>query len=178
LYKELHTKRLVLRPLGAGDQDSTHQYASDVEHTRYMIFLPNKTPEDTRQFLARVEAEREKPAPAFYEFAVTVDSRHIGAVSLSLSDDRQEGEMGWILAKEAMGKGYAAEAAAALRDFALDELRIKRLTATCDSRNTPSQRLMEKLGMHLEYDDGKRQYTDERGEASECGYALSSTQNG
>jgi ribosomal-protein-alanine N-acetyltransferase len=173
LYKELRTERLVLRPLGTEDQDSTHQYASDGEHTRYMIFLPNKTPEDTQRFLARVEAEWEKPAPAFYEFAITADDRHIGAVSLSLSDDGQEGEMGWILSREAIGKGYAAEAAAALRDFAWDELKVKKLTAYCDSRNTPSRRLMEKLGMRLLFDDGKRQYPDDRGEASECGYVLS-----
>jgi ribosomal-protein-alanine N-acetyltransferase len=137
-----------------------------------MVFLPNKTPEDTRRFLARVEAEWEKAAPAFYEFAITMEGRHIGAISLYLSDDRQEGEMGWILAKEAMGKGYAAEAAAALRDFARDELEVKRLIATCDSRNAPSRRLMEKLGMRLTSDDGKRQYSDDRGEAIECCYAL------
>ena len=50
-YFEIVTPRLTLRPIGMGDLETTHAYASDRENCRYMMFLPNDTLEETRQFI-------------------------------------------------------------------------------------------------------------------------------
>ena len=52
--------------------------------------------------------------------------------------------------------GYASEAAAALLSFAEKELGIKHFTAHCDTENTASRRVMEKLGMKLSDEHGGR----------------------
>ena len=94
MYHEIKTTRLILKPLDISDAETVHEYASDDENTTYMYFLPNKTMEETRSFLAYVTKEWQKDAPATYEFAVVLDGSQIGAVSVALNDERTEGEMG------------------------------------------------------------------------------------
>lgn len=154
---ELQTERLVLRPLGAGDLQSVHAYASDAETTAYMLRLPNRTLQQTQQFLLCAEQEWQKQSPRFYEFAITLAGRQIGAVSLYLEEEEPAGELGWILQKRYWRQGFATEAALAVREFARG-LGLRRLTAHCDARNTASRRVMEKIGMSLEDGTGTRVY--------------------
>jgi RimJ/RimL family protein N-acetyltransferase len=59
-------------------------------------------------------------------------------------------EIGYRLARSAWGKGYATEAACAVRDFAFASLGIKRLIAMIDPSNLASIRVAEKIGMKYE----------------------------
>lgn len=153
----IKTERLVLRPLGTADLQTVHAYASDAETTAYMLRLPNRTLQQTRQFLACSEQEWQRQNPRFYEFAITLAGRQIGAVSLYLEEGEPAGELGWILQKRHWRQGFATEAALAVREFARG-LGLSRLTAHCDARNTASRRVMEKIGMTLEDDSGTRVY--------------------
>jgi RimJ/RimL family protein N-acetyltransferase len=67
-------------------------------------------------------------------------------------EGQAETEIGYRLARCAWGHGYAAEAAKAVRDFALERLGIKRLIALIDPSNVASIRVAEKIGMHYEKD--------------------------
>jgi len=109
------------------DLQTVHEYASDPETTKYMLYLPNKKLEETHSFLARVSAEWQKEEPSFYEFAIIYNSIHIGAVSVYLNKEKTEGELGWILNKKYWGKGFATEAALAVKSFAVKELKVKKL---------------------------------------------------
>ena len=166
----LRTDRLLLRPLSVSDLPTVYEYASDPETTKYMFRLPNRNLEETRSFLEHVSAEWQKDEPSFYEFAIIYDSMHIGAVSVYLNEDRTEGEMGWILNKKYLGKGFATEAALAVKSFAAERLKVNKLVAHCDSRNLSSARIMEKIGFSLE-SKGARQYPEERGLACELEYS-------
>lgn len=145
----IHTKRLLLEPLGLQHLISTHKYASNFDNTKYMIHLPNTDISETESFLERVQAEWQKCNPQFYEFAILLDNEHIGAVSIYIENDNAEGELGWIISKEYWGNGYAAEAAGAIINFAIQELKVKKFIAHCDSENVSSFRVMEKLGFSL-----------------------------
>ncbi|MCH5317959.1 MAG: GNAT family N-acetyltransferase [Eubacterium sp.] len=170
---EIKTDRLVLRPLSINDLDSVHTYASDNDNTRFMVWLPNDTKEETAQFLLGVTEEWKKAEPDFYEFAITLDGKQIGAISCALNEQRDEGEFGWIINKRYWKMGYATEAAFAIKDFAINKLKVKKLTANCDYRNTDSYRLMEKLGLKLESDNGTRTYHKTGETAREFVYSLS-----
>ena len=63
-----------------------------------------------------------------------------------------EVELGYRLARSAWGRGYATEAAGAVRDFAFNTLGIQRLIAMIDPSNTASIRVAEKIGMQYEKD--------------------------
>ena len=172
MYYEMRTERLLLRPLNIADLKTVHEYASDIENVRFMMRLPNETIEETADFLTRVTQEWEKNEPTFYEFAVVLNGLQIGAVSVYADGKKEEGELGWILNKNYQRKGYAYEAARAVIDFAFNVLRLKKLVAQCDYRNVSSYRLMEKLGLKCESDDGTRFYSKRNETARELTYSL------
>ena len=55
-------------------------------------------------------------------------------------------EMGWVLAPETHGQGFASEAVAAALDWARQALRGREIVAIIDPANTPSIRVAEKAG--------------------------------
>jgi RimJ/RimL family protein N-acetyltransferase len=63
-----------------------------------------------------------------------------------------ETELGWGLAREHWGHGYATEAAVALRDWALGGLGLTRLISLIQQGNLRSVRVAEKLGERHERD--------------------------
>ncbi len=168
---QLTTDRLVLRPLGLRDLPTVHRYASDPENARYMFFGQKQTEAETVQFLRTVEAEWAKERPDFYEFAITFKGVQFGAVSVYLNPNRTEGELGWILDKDYQGKGYALEAARTVIRFSFEELGLWSLVAHCDTRNAPSYRLMERLGMKRTA-TGPRIYPKTGERAEEFTYSL------
>lgn len=168
---QIKTERLLLRPLGTKDLEAFYAYASDVENTRYMIYFPHRDREQTREFLTAVEAEWEKESPSFYEFSILADGVQIGTASVYPEGGEGCGELAWMLHKAYWHRGYATEAAEAVRDFAFASLGLKKLYAHCDSRNLASARVMERLGMVRECEQ-ERVYSDERGAAREYRYFL------
>ncbi|MDF2944642.1 MAG: acetyltransferase, family [Herbinix sp.] len=145
----IHTERLLLVPLGPQYLLSTHEYASDLDNTKYMVHLPNADIEETKTFLDRAQAEWQTSNPQFYEFAILLDDIHIGAVDIYISENNSEGELGWIISKKYWGYGYATEAARELISFAKHEWKISKFIAHCDSENVSSYNVMEKLGMSI-----------------------------
>ncbi len=144
-YTEIKTERLILKPLGMQYLDTVNEYATDEENTRYMLYLPNETIEETANFLMKVDKEWQKDKPNYLTFAVIYNGIHIGAVDVDLYDGF--GELGWIIDKKYQKNGFACEAVKALITYLKDNLNIRHFVAHCDSRNIPSYRLMEKIGM-------------------------------
>lgn len=63
-----------------------------------------------------------------------------------------ETELGWLLAREHWGHGYATEAALALRDWALGERGLTRLISLIRHDNVQSVRVAERIGERYERD--------------------------
>ncbi len=169
MYVELHTARLVLRPIGSDDFKTAHKYATDPDVTKYMLFLPAKTEADTLKFLLFAESEWKKAKPDDYEFAICCDGVHIGGIDLvHIGDDVYE--IGWIIDKPYQGKGFCTESAKEVVRFA-QKSGAKKIIAQCDWRNHASYHVMEKLGM-VRTEIGKRTYRDGRGRAKEYTYTL------
>ncbi len=77
-----------------------------------------------------------------------------------------DGDIGYVLARDAWGQGFATEAARALIAFGFDRLALHRIWATCDVDNVASARVLEKLGMRRE--GHLRQSVRRRGEWRDC----------
>ena len=58
--------------------------------------------------------------------------------------------MGWRLGHEAMGKGYATEAAKSVLHFIKTEVKPHKVVAYCVAENSASTNIMTKLGMEKE----------------------------
>lgn len=158
----LATERLRLVPQSMKYLESTHEYASDRQNMRYMMFLPNDSIEDTKQFLASSEAEWKSASPRDFQCAILRGDEHIGGVSVTLLDAASNAlsgssnsgdassisaELGWCLKKSAQGSGLAQEAAAALIQWTNKTFGVTRFTAHCDTENIVSWTTMENLGM-------------------------------
>lgn len=144
----LRTDRLHLRPFETEDLEAVWEYAGDPD-IRYMIFFPHESMEETARFIEAARLEVRKEKPQYYEFAMILKGRLIGAVTLWMETEASA-EIGWILNKRYRGFGYVTEAAQALLKFAENELGISSVFACCDVRNAASVRVMENLGMEFE----------------------------
>ncbi len=142
---EIKTKRLQLKPLGLCYLNTVNAYAMDTENTRYMCYLPNKTVEETMEFLKNVENEWQKEEQKSFEFAILYEGQHVGAVSLYVENG--VGELGWIVNKAYWRNGFASEAAEAVINYFVENRNVKHFMAHCDTENTASYKVMEKLGM-------------------------------
>lgn len=168
----IKTNRLILRPMSPEDIDTVYEYSSDIENTRYMLYYPHRSRQETAEFLDYVKKQWESNLPNLYELAVVLEGTQIGEVFLIMGEDRSEAEIGWLLHKAHWGKGYTYEAALALIEYARTELGVKSIFAECDAGNVASENLMKKLGMRLEDADRIRKYLKRDETARELRYRL------
>ena len=83
--------------------------------------------------------------------AITMDGRIIGSVSVERnSDDKNEGELGYMLLTEHWSKGFATEAVAQICEIALHELDLDKITAKVYEPNIASIKVLEKNGFIFE----------------------------
>ena len=147
----IETERLVLREFGPYDLELTHAYGSDMRNLQYVLWGPN-TLEDSFRFLAKaIRHAREIPRLS-YDFAVEEkdSGRFIGNCGISMDENHANGELEYVIDHAFWGKGYATEFTKALIQFGFTQLKLHRIFATCDTRNTASLRVMEKNHMRLE----------------------------
>jgi ribosomal-protein-alanine N-acetyltransferase len=81
----------------------------------------------------------------------------VGLIALNFAGDGGAGldpceyELGWWLAPQAWGHGYASEGATAMRDYALRALNAPGVIARIQPSNAPSIRVAEGLGLALDF---------------------------
>lgn len=167
---EIKTDRLILRPLGPEYLKTYNAYAMSLENARYMCFLPKYNEEESLEFLKTAAEEWLKPDPAFYEFAIIYKDEHIGGIGVYMEYEKPV--LAWIINKEYWMKGFAFESAKAIMDYFDSNLGIKHFCAYCDTRNTASIRLMEKLGMKRTRKSGGRKNRASSEEAFEYRYEI------
>jgi RimJ/RimL family protein N-acetyltransferase len=74
------------------------------------------------------------------------DARTWKHAAFADAGEHAQPELGWALAREHWGMGYATEAATAVREWAYEELGVERLISLIAPANVRSQRLAERLG--------------------------------
>jgi [ribosomal protein S5]-alanine N-acetyltransferase len=148
----IETPRLLLRDLADGDGPAVHVYASDAAVVRHLDWGPN-TVEDTAGFLVTARAARDAVPRTAYHLAIVIRAaeRLIGGCRIEIRNAASgNGDIGYVLARDAWGHGYATEAARALVAFGFQALALHRIWATCDVENRASARVLEKIGMQPE----------------------------
>lgn len=163
---QLETSRLLIVPTSMKNFESRARISSDIENTRFMMFLP-KTREETFDYIKICETQWESENQTLFEFDILLkeeNNKFIGGISFELLDSNPDivkifgnnvADMGWILDKNFWNKGFVTEAANLIVDF-VKSLGVKMIFAQCDSENIGSWRVMEKIGMKRICDNGKR----------------------
>lgn len=129
-----------------------HAYASIQEASKYQPWGPNNL-SDTKAYLEEILAENKKEKRSRLVFAVIEkeNNKMIGAGELFHIDfSNKNGEIGYIIHPEFWGKGIATQVANILIDLGFKELKLNRIYATCDARNSASEKVLKKIGMKQE----------------------------
>ena len=141
----VETARLVLSPPTAADvQAIFDRYASDPDVTRFMAWPRHESLASTEAFVAFCVQVWERAPAGPYLIWSRADGSLLGGSGLEVQND-SEAVTGYVLAKDAWGKGYATEALSAMVDVA-SGIGLKRLTACCHLEHLASQRVLEKCG--------------------------------
>ncbi|TQS30885.1 GNAT family N-acetyltransferase [Microbispora sp. KK1-11] len=147
------TPRLVLRPFTEADLDDLHAFHSLPEVARY-LYWDARTREETKAALDRKIACAslgEDGDVLSVAAALAGGGPVIGDLTLFLrSREHRQGEIGFVFNPAHQGRGLATEAAREILRIGFEGLGLHRIHGGCDARNTPSARLMERLGMRLE----------------------------
>ncbi|WP_420349591.1 GNAT family N-acetyltransferase [Pelagibius sp.] len=152
-FAPLKTERLILRPWRDADVEPFAALNADpvvMEH-----FPAPQTRAETEAVMMRIREEMAKHGFSWFAVEAPGVARFIGFIGLwapnfdapftSIQDPIVE--VGWRLAKEFWGKGYATEGARECLRFGFEDLDLKEIVSFTTTTNTPSQKVMQRLGM-------------------------------
>jgi RimJ/RimL family protein N-acetyltransferase len=161
----LETERLVLRKPTLDDLDGYAELWADPEIVRYLsgTTLPR---DQVPKAIERMLGQWEQHGVGLFSVLRKDDGLLVGRVGYLLWDTARwvnamheqldgdlELEIGWTIARELWGQGYATEAALACRDHAFRELGRDRVISLIAPENVASIRVAEKIGETLERRD-------------------------
>ncbi|MEO9871490.1 GNAT family N-acetyltransferase [Ekhidna sp.] len=144
----LKTKRLKFRQWKHDDFQHIADFFSKQENARFVGGLKNT--EDSWRLMATYIGHYELFGYSYLALEEISSGNLVGAVGLWNSDPWPEPELGYWLLPHAQGKGYGLEAGIAVRDFALNKLKLASLVSYIDSDNESSKRLALKLDAKYE----------------------------
>lgn len=149
-FAELFTERLRLRPPSLDDAEPIfHRYGQDAKVCRYMSWRSHRSMDDTLEFLNRIIADNAADRSQGYLIFARDTGELLGSVGGTIEGHRMQ--FGYLIARDAWGRGYATEAAAAFLAAAFGEHpNLLRIQAYCDVENSKSAHVLEKAGLSLE----------------------------
>ncbi len=150
-FQPLLTDRLVLRRSRPEDAETISAYRSDPEVNRYQGWRrtdPTGIRRDIEEMAGRAPGE-----PGGW-VQLSVEERGSGLLVGDVGLNLAEGEpgvikVGYTIAPEYQGRGYATEAVRALVAYVLGALGADVVRAYADAENVASTRVAEKVGMRL-----------------------------
>jgi RimJ/RimL family protein N-acetyltransferase len=146
---ELETPRLRLRRWRMDDLDTLTRWHTDPDLMRHMG-KTSFTRDEMRADIERYERHWAEHGFGLWAAEEKESGTLVGRVGLAFHrvwpDDP---EVGWLIDTPWQGRGLATEAGSACVDYALGELGFERVVSICTAENTPSRRVMEKLGFSL-----------------------------
>lgn len=138
----------VLRRLRPADLPDFQAYRRDPDVGRYQGWVA-QSDEDAARFIADMAH-----APLFVPgewiqlaIAEPVGDRLIGDVGLCLATDGRQAEIGFTLDPRHQGRGLAGDAVRAAIDLVFAATTALAVVGITDARNTPSARLMQRVGL-------------------------------
>jgi len=139
----IETERLRIRPMSAADVSALKKWMPDLSIYTYWGKGPSKG-EKNPQLLFEKEA---KPTKSFHlGIALKDTDQVIGDIWVYLIENDRMASVAVRLSSKHQGKGYGTEALSAMTKFCFDNTELKRLWTEVDTRNTASQKILEKCG--------------------------------
>lgn len=144
------TERLILRRWRDADRAPFAAMGADSDVMRFLGPLQDRATADAG--IDRMIADQAARGYAVWAVERRRDNAFLGfcglnPVDLGATPINDEVEIGWRLKRDAWGRGYAREAAAAVLGWGFGDGGLARIVAMTTAANSRSWRLMERLGM-------------------------------
>lgn len=148
--KPIHTERLILRNWEDRDRDLFFRINADDRVMEFFPFRRDRAESDT--FLDRLRDDIAERGYGFSAIEIAATGERGGFCGLKEPDldpvfPAGTIEIGWRLAPEYWGKGYATEAAQAWLGFGFEALSLDEIVSFAVWNNFRSTAVMERLGM-------------------------------
>lgn len=148
----MDTEHLRLRHFREEDLPSLLAYRNDPAISRYQSW-ESMSEDFGRLFISEMKESQPGVPGYWFQFAIEehATGQHVGDCALhTRGDDARLGEIGYTIAPEHHGRGFARESVTAMLDYAFTVLSMHRITAAVDVENIPSIRLLESLRFRRE----------------------------
>ena len=165
----LETPRLSIRPLSAQDLDSFVSYRQDPAVARFQSWETTYSKQQGLDLL-RGQLGVEVPKVSDWLQLAAIDKQS-GALLGDVAIHNVSGtcfELGFTISPLHQGRGIAKEAVARVIKFLTEEVGVRELIASTDSRNEPSKRLLNALGFSNQASKGWQE--EFKGEAVSVDY--------
>jgi RimJ/RimL family protein N-acetyltransferase len=147
--KELETERLRFRMFSVDDFATYEKWCADVNVMRY---IGGKTLDRflAWRHLSNLVGHWGLLGYGYYAVEEKATGNFIGRVGYTNHPGWPGFELGWTIAPEYQGRGYATEAARMLLRYAFEQLDQPHVISLIHPDNTPSRKVAEKLGERIE----------------------------
>lgn len=150
---EFTSQRLIFRPYEQGNFAFLCSMLNDPEMMQYIGNGKTRNIEEAHAFLESIQSHYEKNEEFGLKMLIRkkdgIPVGHAGIIPQQINDV-DELEIGYWIAREFWGNGYATEAASTLLKRGVNQLGIDRLISLIQPENTMSSNIAVKNGMHLE----------------------------
>ncbi|HET6822403.1 MAG TPA: GNAT family N-acetyltransferase [Anaerolineales bacterium] len=147
----LETERLSLRQLTTDDAPFIFVLVNEPSFIQNIGDRNVRTIEDARAYILNGPVTSyEKNRFGLYLVVLKETNESIGMCGLIKRDGLEDVDIGYALLPKFWSKGYAVEAARAVKEYAKDVVELKRLVAIVDPANEASIRVLEKIGLRYE----------------------------
>ena len=147
---ELQTERLLLRGWRDEDHEAFVRILAEPLVAQGMGAADGLTPGETWRHMAQMAGHWELKGFGNWVLEELDTEQIVGRAGLYCPAGWPDLEVGWLVAREHWGKGYAPEAGRASARWAHEELRKDHIISVIDPSNDRSIRVAEKLGETLE----------------------------
>ncbi len=151
ITKTIETNNLFLRPFSRADLDDLAALNGDREIMKYIS--PPLSKEQVAVVIDWFTAEWDRLGYGWFALFERATGDFVGQCGLQCLEgkpDAEDIEIAFVISKTYWGKGYATEAAQAVLTFGFKEAGLERIVALTMEENTPSQRVLDKLGFQYE----------------------------
>ena len=142
----IKTSRLTIKTFSPDMAQSVYENSQDDDTRRFVPDEVYESAEEAREAIEFLMTRYDSADGPFVYPAITNDGgKNIGYVQLCQIDDGAW-EIGYHIAKQFTGQGYATEAVKAFLPAMAQKLNIKEVYGICLVENTASVRVLEKCG--------------------------------
>ncbi|CAM4429767.1 GNAT family N-acetyltransferase [Paenibacillus typhae] len=150
----LETERLIIRPYIQSDLQESFELMQDPEVLTYM-HMDVFSAEDYQGVFDWLISSYGTPFDEAFKYSFAIREKESGAFIGwcgvgTLDFCPPDKELYYLIGRQYWGRGYAAEAAAALAEYSFGVIGLDRLYAKADPRNTASVKILGRLGFKMD----------------------------